>query len=78
MESQADRTEIGKILGEISTREHNDGRPMLSVVVVQSETLYPGKGFFNLARELDLHHGEDDLAFFVKELKKVHEYWKQH
>jgi len=78
MESQADRTEIGRILGEISTREHNEGRPMLSAVVVRKETQYPGEGFFNLARELGLHHGNDDLAFFVEELKRVHAYWKTH
>lgn len=75
MSSQADRTEIGRILGAISTREHEDGRPLLSAVVVLSNIGYPGKGFFTLAQELGIYDGSDDLAFFVQELARVHEYW---
>ena len=78
MENPADRNEIGRILGAISEREHNDKHPMLSVVVVHADTRYPGKGFFTLARELGLYHGDDELVFFVKELKKVQEYWRLH
>jgi hypothetical protein len=46
MESQADRNEIGEILGEISTFEHEHGRPMLSALVVLAGIGYPGEGFF--------------------------------
>jgi len=77
MESQADRNEIGRILGAISEREHAEGRPLLSAVVVLSEIGYPGKGFFTLAQELGVHDGSDDLAFFVQELRRVHEYWQK-
>jgi hypothetical protein len=78
MENQADRTRMGEILGEISTFEHQNGRPMLSSLVVLAGIGYPGEGYFNLARHLGLHHGKgefEDLDFFVQEVKRVHGYW---
>ena len=81
MESQADRNKIGEILGEISSSEHKNGRPMLSAVVVLAGVGYPGEGFYHLAHDLGLHHGHGDLAdmeFFVQEVKKVHQYWQAH
>jgi len=77
MESQADRNEIGRILGAISAREHEESRPLLSAVVVLSGIGYPGKGFFTLAQKLGVYDGSDDLAFFVRELRRVHEYWQK-
>jgi hypothetical protein len=79
MESQGDRTKMGELLGEISTYEHEHGRPMLSAVVVLAESGSPGKGFYNLARYLELHHGQGELAdmeFFANELKQVYQYWQ--
>jgi hypothetical protein len=81
MESLADRTKMGDLLGEISTYEHEHGRPMLSAVVVLSGIGYPGEGFYNLARYLGIYHGHDefaDMEFFVQEVKKVHQYWQTH
>jgi len=75
MDSPADRNKISEILGEISSYEHEHGRPMLSAVVIHKENNIPGKGFFTLARELDLYSGNDDWNFFISELRKVHEYW---
>ena len=78
MESPGDRNRIGEILGEISTFEHENHRPMLFVLVVHADDGMPGDGFFNLARELGLLHGSDDekeLAFFAGEVAKVHAYW---
>jgi hypothetical protein len=75
VESQVDRNKIGEILGEISTYEHDHGRPMLSAIVVLAGIGYPGEGFYNLARHLGLHqgHGEfADMEFFVQEVKRVH------
>ena len=43
---------IGKVLGRISTFEHQEGRPMLSALVVQAGTLHAGPGFAGLGREL--------------------------
>jgi hypothetical protein len=76
MSNIADRNEIARILGEISSFEHSQGRPMLSVVVVLQGEYMPGQGFFTLARELSLYSGHDDLAFFSRELGKVHAAWK--
>ena len=71
-----DRNEIARILGEISTYEHSQGRPLLSAVVILQDKNIPGQGFFTLARELGLYSGGDDLSFFCRELVKVHETWK--
>jgi len=71
----ADRNKLGRILDSISTREHEEGRPLLSAVVVRVDTRYPGKGFFRLAQKLGIYKGSNDLAFFIRELDRVHEYW---
>ena len=76
MESPADRNQLSDILGEISLFEHKNGRPLLSVVVLYRDDNMPGQGFFRLARELGVYAGKDDIAFFVRELKRVHAYWK--
>jgi hypothetical protein len=56
-----DRIRIAEILDEISTLEHQLGRPLLSVVVVQTETGRPGKGFYKLATSLRLFSGRTDM-----------------
>jgi len=56
LESAGDRKKISDILGEISTYEHKNNRPMLSAIVVLKDVGYPGEGFFTLARDLGLHH----------------------
>ncbi|MFH1703730.1 MAG: hypothetical protein ABIB41_09965 [Nitrospirota bacterium] len=75
MSSPEDRREIGHILGEISRYENAHGRPMLSAVVVHRNNNKPGKGFFELARELGVYDGIDNDDFFIRELNRVHEYW---
>jgi len=72
----ADRNHLADLLGEISRHEHEQGRPMLSAVVIAGDNNMPGQGFFTLARELGLHSGGDDLAFFCEELARVHATWK--
>lgn len=67
-----------RILEEISSYEHRHGRPMLTAVVVSKDDNIPGPGFFSLARKLGLHSGttrDADVAFFVRELKRVHDFW---
>ncbi len=79
MDDPGDRHKMAEILGTISTYEHSEGRPMLSAIVVLADVGYPGEGFFTLGRELGLHHGHqdlEDLNFFVKEVQRVYEYWK--
>jgi len=75
MENPADRVRVGEILGEISREEHETGHPMLSAVVTHKEDERPGAGFFELAAELGLLVGMDTETFFIRELKKVHDYW---
>ncbi|MFN3344234.1 MAG: hypothetical protein ACK412_01100 [Chloroherpetonaceae bacterium] len=72
MDSEADRQRIGAILDEISTNEHNEGRPLLSAVVVKQASGEPGEGFYKLAESLKGYP-----SFWKDELKKVHDYWKR-
>ncbi|MBI4524721.1 MAG: hypothetical protein HY695_13030 [Deltaproteobacteria bacterium] len=75
MTEAADRNRLGNLLGEISTLEHRNGRPLLSVVVVHRDNNMPGNGFFKLARRLGAYTGRDDFEFFIHELKRVHDHW---
>ena len=76
MSQQADRTEIGRILGEISEHEHEAGRPLISAVVILKDANKPGPGFFTLARNLGLiQPDEDDDAFWNAELQRVWDEW---
>ena len=74
----ADRVRIGQILGDISRKEHDVGRPMLSAVVTLKGDERPGTGFFELGQELGLAAGTDNERFFIRELKRLHAYWAQH
>jgi len=76
MEQSQDRAKLGDILGNISTKEHQSGRPLLSVVAWFSGKSEPSKGFYNLAESLGLYSNKQDKdEFFISELKKVYEYW---
>lgn len=75
LSKQEGRNRLSWILGEISEFEQENGRPMLSAVVIRKGYGDPGSGFFNLAQELGVYGGADNNAFFVNELKIVHEYW---
>ncbi len=75
MESAHDRAFIGQILGEISESEHQEGRPLISALVVSNDKMIPGQGFFNLAKRIGLHSTEDNDAFYFGELRRVHDYW---
>ena len=67
---------IRNILDTISRREHRNGRPLLSGVVVNKETGMPGAGFFKLAKGLGLYNGGDDIAYWLEELRRVHAHWR--
>ena len=77
LENPADRNELARILGEISVHEHDQGRPMLSAVVVLAGRELPGHGFFKLARELNLFRSGDETEFHAAELRRVHDCWRQ-
>ena len=76
MANPGDRTKLGNILDEINREEHENGRPLLSVLVVQKESGHPGKGFFELARELSKQKPyEENNTFYANELKRVFDCW---
>jgi hypothetical protein len=78
-ENPADRNRIGVLLGEISSYEYSQGRPLLSSVVWHKDFSGPGVGLRNLGIELGIVRGdEDDLAFGTRQLKDTHAYWANH
>ena len=72
------RRRLGPPLEEICRYEHEQGRPMLSVVAVHKQSGIPAPPFFSLARTLGTYKGNNDLEFFTRELRIVHEYWSSH
>jgi hypothetical protein len=68
---------IGQVLGVISTYEAEQGRPMLSSIVVNKDQRTKlGQGFYQLGEELRLKHvGEDPDAFAKREAAKTFEHW---
>jgi hypothetical protein len=69
---------VGRVLDEANHAEHAAGRPLLSAVVIAKDTGMPGEGFFTCARNLRRYAGRDDLAYWVEELRRVHDYWSAH
>ena len=67
------------LLGQISEAENEEGRGMLSVVVVHKSgdnQGQPGEGFFRLARELG-HDARDPLKFWATEMERVRAAWRR-
>jgi hypothetical protein len=76
LDDPAARTVLSSVLGEISDTEVKNGRPMLSVLVVQSESQVPGPGFFALGQLLSqVHDGEDQDTFAFRQMRTV---WDQY
>ena len=76
-----DRDLIGQWLGEISKNEVKAGRHMLSALVGHKKgegVGDPGKGFYEYAKALGVYTGGDDLGFWAKEVKWLHDYWSSH
>ena len=76
--SQYDRTETGKILGEISRFEHDNGRPLISSIVITKGSGYEGDGFYKLAQDLGFGPWKTlrDSAFDIEQMTKCFEYWR--
>jgi hypothetical protein len=76
--TDAERKYLDDMLGDISRQEHEHGRAMLSVVVVNDEFKL-GPEFFVLARELKRQKpGEGDEEFIARERAELFEYWGSH
>ena len=69
-------TNLPRLLEAVSRLEHENGRPMLSVLVVRQQDERPGEGFYGLARDLDWCV-DDEEQFFANEHRRVTEYWKR-
>ena len=66
---------LAHMLGEISSEEDEEGRGLLTVVVVhKTGDLKPGPGFFRLARSRE-RHIVDEEQFWVEELRNVYDVW---
>jgi hypothetical protein len=70
-------TRLFAILGQISVTEHEQGRPLLSVLVVhKTGDMQPGEGFFELAQALG-RNTSDVLKAWIEEVQKVYQYWNK-
>jgi hypothetical protein len=76
MNIPADRDEISRLLDEISMHEFNDGKPLLSAVVIHVQDNIPGNGFFTMAERIGRFDGTDRLQFWLGELRAVHDHWE--
>jgi hypothetical protein len=52
-------------------------RPLLSAVVIYRQDNIPGNGFFQMAQNVGAYTGGDRYIFFIEELRRVHDYWRQ-
>lgn len=68
------RFTLPNVLDAISTEEHKQKAPLLSVVVVDQDNQKPGKGFFAMARGLGFEVKDED-AFFEKMRDDCFDYW---
>lgn len=75
MRIPADRKKFGFVLEKISIAERNKGNPLLSVIVVRTDTKRPGIGFHKMARSLGAQRTTDNKTFFERELAKARRCW---
>ncbi len=68
-------TRLAHFLGEISTEEHEAGRPLITALVVHKHDLQPGKGFFDLSRALGFSF-VDEIAFWSDQIERLRIQWK--
>jgi hypothetical protein len=65
------------ILGQISVEEHEEGRPLLSVLAVhRTGDMQPGEGFFELAAALG-RNTSDVLKTWITEVSKLYQHWNK-
>lgn len=73
-----DRKEVGRIIGEISTFEYNNSRPLLSALVL-NRVMEEGDGFYKLCENLGLVYDwkrvKKEGTFSLLEIKKCHDFW---
>ena len=65
---------LNEALGHVSMYEVEHGRPMLSALVVNTDTQRPGAGFAKLAAQLGRKIDDPDV-FWREELSRVVSFW---
>ncbi len=69
---------ISQVLDELNRREHANGRPLLSAIVVSKQGGAPSRGFYTVADELGLYSGGDRHEFWIEERARVWNYdWRR-
>src|SRR5208283_4437107 len=76
MANPHERDQMSVLLDDISISEHDEGRPLLSAVVIHRQDNIPGNGFFTMATRVGEYDGGDRFTFFMVELRRVHDYWR--
>lgn len=78
MNDPESRVEIGIILSEVCKYEVDNGRPLLSSLVVIKDTHDVGPGFYKLCDELGIDEyktiGKD--VFLYKQMDSCYDHWK--
>ena len=72
-------TRLSSGIGRLSVETYDERSVLISVLVVNADTLVPGKGFFQLARD-DLGAYPTDASdeeVFIQELKRVREHYQK-
>jgi hypothetical protein len=78
-ESEYARAEIGRILGDISTFEFNNKRPLISSLVISKGDSYQGDGFYKLAEALGFGSWKklkNDISFEVGQMNACFDFWR--
>ena len=66
---------LSYFLDEISSEEDEQGRGLLTVIVVHKQgDMQPGPGFFEMAQRRG-RNTSDELRCWVEEFNRVHDYW---
>jgi hypothetical protein len=91
-DSEYFKLKIGFVVGACSDYEAIKGRPLISAIVINSITKYPGQGFWGLSRmpdniRLDIQYSDIEsgykmtnemLDFWTSEVKRIFDWWKVH
>jgi len=72
---------LAALLGQVNILEHENGRPLISALVVhKAGDPEPGVGFWNFARELGVDPGTGPharLEFWSREVARCHAHWRR-
>ncbi|MGB3617333.1 MAG: hypothetical protein WBA12_04390 [Catalinimonas sp.] len=79
LEISHERSSLQEILNDISLREHEKGRPLLSVMVKMKPKIGQGDSFFRLCETLGMGEWrtlKNDPDFLRKQRRECRKYWR--